>query len=103
MKKEQFPDLIRSLPVYEGRFSAYRLTANNCEVLFASYPAGTQIEAHQHDTENCGIITEGELILITGDGEARYGPGDWYHLQAGQEHSARFEISTSEIEFWFQK
>jgi quercetin dioxygenase-like cupin family protein len=97
-----FPERIRSLAPFDGPFDAYRLAAEQCEVLFASYPAGTANPAHTHDTENYGVITEGELILNTGGEERRYRPGDWYHLEAGEEHSARFESDTSEIEFWFR-
>lgn len=101
MRRSHFPERIESLPPFEGPFDAYRLLAQDCTVLFASYPAGTVIAAHTHETENCGIITEGELILEVGARETRYGPGDWYHLMPRQEHAARFEVDTSEIEFWF--
>ena len=96
-----FPKLISMLPRFDGPFDAHRLDAADCQVLFASYPAGTAIEPHTHPTENCGVITSGELILTVDERETRYGPGDWYHLLPGQEHSARFETHTSEIEFWF--
>jgi len=99
---QQFPDRIRSLPPFGGAFDAYQLNARNCEVLFASYPAGTEIEPHTHPTENVGVITQGELILTVGGEETRYGPGDWYHLDPEEEHAARFEVETSEIEFWFE-
>ena len=98
---KNFPDLIARLPTYEGRFDAVQLAARGCTVLFASYPAGTEIETHTHDTANVGVITQGELILITGQGERRYGPGDWYELAAHEAHAARFEQETSEVEFWF--
>jgi len=101
MSRTHFPDLIRNLPEFTGPFDAFRLQANDCEVLFASYPAGTNIEAHTHPTENVGVITEGELILIVGGEERRYGKGDWYHIDAHEEHAARFDVATSEIEFWF--
>lgn len=103
MAKTHFPDLIRQLPDFEGPFDAHRLTASDCDVLFASYPAGTSIAAHTHPTENVGVITEGELFLTVDGQEKRYGPGDWYHIAADQEHAARFEIPTSEIEFWFSR
>ena len=96
-----FPARIRDLPPFAGPFDAHRLEAEGCEVLFASYPAGTTIEPHDHDTDNYGVITRGELVLIVDGKEQRYGPGDWYHLLAGQQHAARFEVDTSEIEFWF--
>lgn len=101
MASHHFPALIRSLPPFDGPFDAYRLEASNCEVLFASYPAGTTIAPHTHATENIGVITQGQLILIQDGRENRYGPGDWYHLTAGEEHAARFEVATSEVEFWF--
>lgn len=96
-----FPDLVRALAPFDGPFDAFQLDANNCKVLFASYPAGTTIAEHTHDTENCGVITQGELILAVNGSEQRYGVGDWYHLAADEKHAARFEVETSEIEFWF--
>lgn len=97
-----FPALITGLPAFDGPFDAYRLAAQGCEVLFASYPAGTQIDAHTHDTHNVGIITAGELILVTDSGERRYRAGEWYEVTAHQRHAARFEVFTAEIEFWFE-
>jgi len=101
MSKAHFPDLIRNLPDFEGPFDAQRLAAENCEVLFASYPAGTVIDSHTHPTQNVGVITAGELILTKGGEVTRYGPGDWYRVDANEGHAARFDIETSEIEFWF--
>ena len=98
-----FPHLLRSLPKFEGPFDAFKLEANNCDVLFASYPAGTAIPEHHHETENVGIITQGELILTLDGEETRYGPGQWYHVPALAKHAARFEKETAEIEFWFQE
>lgn len=103
MSDREFPDLITSLPEFEGPFDAHRLRAEGCEILFASYPAGTQIDLHSHDTHNCGVVTKGELILIVDGVESRYGPGDWYQLSPHKDHAARFENDTAEIEFWFDR
>ena len=102
MAASHFPARIAGLPPFDGPFDAYQLEASGCRVLFASYPAGTTIATHTHPTENCGVITQGELILETSAGEQRFGPGDWYHLAADEPHAARFEVATSEIEFWFE-
>lgn len=75
-----FPKLLQKLPPFEGSFEALKLEAKNCDVLFASYPKGTKIAPHKHDTENVGV----------------------YHLPAEVMHSARFDVETSEIEFWFR-
>ena len=96
-----YPKRIRELPLYDGRFDAYKLEAKDSSVLFASYPAGTSIPAHTHETENYGVITKGELILTMNGEITRYGIGDWYYVAVGVEHAALFESETDEIEFWF--
>ncbi len=101
MSKPHFPGLIRNLPAFEGAFDAHQLTAEGCAVLFASYPAGTNIDAHTHSTRNVGVITQGELRLTKGGKESLYGVGEWYAVGANEEHSASFSVETSEIEFWF--
>lgn len=98
----KYPERFKELPLYDGRFDAYKLAANGSDVLFANYPAGTQIPPHTHDTDNYGVITRGELILTMGGTVTRHGPGDWYHVPAGVEHAAEFEVETDEIEFWFE-
>ena len=97
-----FPTKIRGLEPFSERFDAFRLRAEGAEVLFATHPAGTAIPPHDHETENLGVVTKGELILIRHGGEERYGPGDWYHLAPGETHAARFEVETEEIGFWFR-
>jgi quercetin dioxygenase-like cupin family protein len=102
VRPADFPQLIRALAPYEGRFEAFQLDADRCTVLFASYPAGAHIEQHTHSTRNCGVITRGELILTTASGERRFGVGEWYELEPNETHAARFEVETAEIEFWFE-
>jgi len=99
----QYPDKIKTLPLFDGRFDAYKLEARGCDVLFASYPAGTSIPAHTHETDNHGVITRGELILTMNGQTTRVGPGEWYHVPAHTEHAAEFALETDEIEFWFQE
>lgn len=97
----EYPSKIKTLPLFDGRFDAYKLAANGSDVLFASYPAGTEIPPHQHETDNYGVITRGELQL-TMQGETQYiKVGQWYHVPANVEHSAKFNVVTDEIEIWF--
>lgn len=96
-----FPEQLQSLPKFDGPFDAFKLEAKECDVLFASYPAGTVIPPHTHETDNVGVITQGELILSMDGQETRYKVGDWYHVPAQAIHAARFDQTTSEIEFWF--
>jgi quercetin dioxygenase-like cupin family protein len=98
---EPFPPEIAALPAFEGPFDAYRLAAHGCDVLFASYPAGTTIAPHRHDTNNVGVITKGALI-VTIDGDTQtFTVGQWYRIAAGVEHAAQFDVDSAEIEFWF--
>jgi quercetin dioxygenase-like cupin family protein len=98
-----YPDRIKQLPVYDGRFDAHKLTAQGADELFASYPAGTQIPPHIHNTDNYGVITRGELLLSINGKTQKIGIGQWYHVPAGVEHAAAFVIESDEIEFWFKQ
>lgn len=97
-----FPPEIRGLAAFDGPFDAFRLPADGCEVLFATYPAGTVIEPHDHPSNNVGVITKGRLVLVVDGVETSYGPGDWYHVPAGVTHAARFDEDSAEIELWFE-
>ena len=97
----RYPERIRKLPLFDGQFDAHRLKGDGADVLFATYPAGTVIETHTHDTDNYGVITRGELVLTLAGEEHRFATGDWYHIPAGSPHAARFLVDTEEIEFWF--
>lgn len=99
---DYYPELIRSLPEFKGRFEARKLEADGCNVLFASYPAGTVIDTHRHDTENVGVITRGELKLTMDGKTETIAAGEWYHVPAEKDHSAEFRQDTAEIEFWFK-
>ena len=100
---EYFPEQIRQLPAYEGKFDAFKLNAESCDMLFGIYPGGTAIEPHSHDTDNVGVITKGVMLLIM-DGETqRIGAGEWYFVPAGKEHAAEFPEDTADIEMWIRR
>ena len=100
--EDYFPDLIMNLPAYEGQFEARKLAAEGCDVLFGSYPAGTVIAPHSHETENIGVIATGELLLTIAGETTRIGAGEWYHVPANTVHAAEFPVATADIEFWFK-
>ena len=102
MNHIEFPMAFQQMASISDRFNAFRLKPDSCEVLFAMYPANTQIEEHQHDTENYGVITKGRLRLIMDNEETCYKPGDWYHVPRNKPHAAIFDCDTEEIEFWFK-
>jgi quercetin dioxygenase-like cupin family protein len=71
---------LRSLPRFEGPFDAFKLETKDCDVLVASYLRGTEIPPHHHETENVGVITQGELVLTLNGKDTRHGPGKWFHI-----------------------
>ena len=99
---DYYPKQISDLPKFSGQFDARKLEAHNCDVLFATYSAGTIIEPHHHETDNVGVITKGELLLTIDGKTVTIGTGQWYHVPAEKEHSAEFSEDTCEIEFWFK-
>jgi hypothetical protein len=72
----KYPDRIKSLTPHDGCFDAYKLEARDSDVLFDSYPAGTSIPPHTHDTDNHGVITRGELILSMNGKGKRFSVGE---------------------------
>jgi len=100
--KNNFPPQICNLPIFKGRFDAFQLSGKEADALFASYPAKTTIPPHKHETDNVGIITQGELILTVDNVTKHVRVGEWYHVPANIEHSAVFDVDTTEIEFWFK-
>ncbi len=96
-----FPAPIRSLPSVGRQVPGYQLTAPGCEVLFLTAAAGTELPRHAHSTENATVIVSGETVIVTGDGERRCGPGEWYQTSPGQMHAIRFEVDTVQIELRF--
>ncbi len=98
-----FPKQLEELEPFQGQFDARRLQSDKVDVYFASYPAGTAIEEHTHDTDNVGVITSGSLTLIMNGKEQRFTTGEWYEVPANTPHAARFDEDTAEIELWFKK
>jgi quercetin dioxygenase-like cupin family protein len=98
-----FPERINRLPSFVGPFSARWLDAAGCQVLFASYPADQRLPAHHHNTDNVGVVTQGEMCLTLQGVERCYRVGQWYHVPAGAPHAARFGAPTSVVEFWFAR
>ena len=80
--KAHYPDIFTTLQPFDGDFDAFKLQADNCDVIFASYPKGKSIPTHNHKTDNYGIIICGELILTVDGCAKRFGVGDWYHVPA---------------------
>ena len=104
MNQSHFSNEILALPIYKGRFDANKLTTDKVDIYFASYhPQGTEIDLHKHDTDNHGVVTQGQLILIVDNQEKIFDTGDWYYLPPNCVHAARFQQETSIIEFWFKK
>ena len=102
MPRDTFPSRISALEPFSDRFQAFRLRADGCDVLFATYPAGARIEPHTHASDNWGVVIKGRMVLCVNGSEESLGPGEWYHVPARTVHSALCETETEQIEFWFK-
>lgn len=100
-----YPEIIKLLPKQIGKVdtsSKFKLEANDCKVLFASYQPGTSIPKHKHiDSDIVGVVTKGQITLTIEGVTSKYSVGEWYHIPPGAEHETMFEQDTDEIEFWF--
>lgn len=47
----QYPDRIKTLPLYDGRFDAYRLAADGADVLFAGATHSARFETDTDEIE----------------------------------------------------
>lgn len=101
MPNIDFPEVFQNLPPFKCRFDAFQMMGENCKILFATYPPGTDIEPHTHDTFNWGIITRGAMHLTVEGVEKTYNVGDWFNVPLEAVHSARCDDATEVIEFWF--
>jgi quercetin dioxygenase-like cupin family protein len=59
------------------------------EVVTVARDAGSMGE-HSHSFEAKALIVDGELQILTADGERTYKAGDVFHLQPGVKHSETY-------------
>lgn len=97
----KFPPQILALEKINSIYQSRRLNGAGCRMLFSTYARGTVIPEHEHATENCGVVTSGEMHVKMDGRWRRYGPGDWYIVPKGKRHESRFVKDTCEIGFWF--
>jgi quercetin dioxygenase-like cupin family protein len=48
------------------------------------------LEMHTHPFEARALILEGEITIVCGKGEQRFGPGDTFHLAANEPHTETY-------------
>ena len=97
----QFPEIFQKLPAFKCNFDAFQMAGENCKILFATYPANTNIDPHTHDTFNWGLISRGAMHLTVEGVEKTYKVGEWFNVPLEANHSARCDEPTEVIEFWF--
>ncbi|QJE02221.1 cupin domain-containing protein [Massilia forsythiae] len=49
-----------------------------------------RLDAHAHPFEAKALILAGEIRIVTGGRERRYGPGDVFHLQRDEPHAESY-------------
>lgn len=87
-----YSDLIQSLPEIDLPVPGARgwlLQGESRQMAFFDLPEGGSIPPHHHG-EQWGLVVKGEMDLTIAGEARRLGPGDWYRIPAGVDHSARF-------------
>lgn len=98
-----YPEQSCALPKFDGVFDAYKLATQGCDVLFAEYPTRTAIAPQTHETDNVGVMIQGEMFLTMDGKSERFPKGSWCHVPKKKEYAATFEGDTAQIEFWFSE
>lgn len=99
-----FPEELKALPKFWGAEDArvYDITGVKAEsgwqILFSNYDAGFSLEEHTHESENLGVILDGELRFTLNGETKAYGPGEWYRVPKGAPHSASYPVATRSID-----
>jgi len=102
MMTSQFPDWVRQLPEADVSFpgaSAWIVDPGAAQTVCWEFEEGGSVPAHAHAAQ-IGVVLDG-AVHLTVDGEGRrFGPGEWFSIEAGQEHEARVEPNTMVIEVY---
>ena len=99
-----FPPELEALPKFWGDEDAkvYDITAlkaeNGWQILFSNYEAGFSLDEHAHESENLGVVLEGELQFTLNGETKSYGPGEWYRVPKGAPHRASYPVATRSID-----
>ncbi|MGL4758650.1 MAG: cupin domain-containing protein [Patescibacteria group bacterium] len=82
-------------------FSSLLLKVENGKMYIGMYDESSNIPEHNHETENVGLVIEGELLLEINGITHIYKTGDWYEIPRRIFHKPNFETQTKIMEFWF--
>lgn len=99
-----FPEELKSLSKFWGDEGA-KVTditgvkaENGWQILFSNYAAGFTLDEHTHESENLGVVLEGELHFTLNGQTKSYGPGEWYRVPKGALHSSTYPLATRSID-----
>lgn len=75
--------------IVEGDVERVIYTGLKLQIVEYRFPANKRFAAHRHDTnEQMGYLVKGRMGFMVGEEERELKPGDFYHAQIGQLHSA---------------
>ncbi|HAR96414.1 MAG TPA: cupin domain-containing protein [Deltaproteobacteria bacterium] len=66
-------ELVKTTQSWDGKaLPAYRQGQPEVTVLRITIPAGARLEAHHHPVINAGVLTRGQLTVVTTEGKTLY-------------------------------
>lgn len=99
---DSFPGWLEDLPEVDTPFTGLDgrlLSSPHGQAVFFRAEEEFEVPLHSHGPQ-WGIVVTGRLHLTVSGKSATHGPGDTYHIGAGEEHSARLEAGTRLIDFF---
>ncbi|MDX2223396.1 MAG: cupin domain-containing protein [Rhodospirillaceae bacterium] len=102
---KRYPIEIAQLPKYWGEhldITGLKCT-NGWQLLFSQYKPGFKLGDHTHETENLGVVLDGEFHMTIGGRTHVYKPGDWYRVPANTVHSAYYPVASRAIDIWMHR
>ena len=89
-------DRVVKLNALKGEITLYGLDKNSLgNVCISVMSAGTELDWHSHEQDEIFILLKGKQVICFEDGRTvQLFPGDYYKINAGENHSCIFPIKT---------
>ena len=101
-----FPDVITCLPsgdIQVAGAKAWILQAENSQLVFFEFAAGTKVPEHSHGYSQWGMVINGKMVLTVADKPRVCVKGSEYIIPAGAKHSAKFLRKTRVMDYFSEK
>ena len=104
MSNQPYPKPITDLPLADLPMAdvvGHLFQGVDGQSVFFELPKGSTVAAHSHGAQ-WGVVLEGEIELIIDGQRNIFKKGDYYFIEAGQEHEATLLADTLILDVFFE-